>query len=159
MNSTWFGLVKIGEEQCNVMNGLMIIGLVPVFTSFIYPFLERKKPFKLIDRLLVGMGFTALSFLSLGVLQYFIDQNMDALIYDEKAKTYICNPADPSKCLSGAWHVVPYFIMTVAEILFSISGLNFTYQEVGNRTKASAAALWLLMVSLGNLIVLWNYGL
>lgn len=103
--------------------------------------------------MLVGMGLTALSFLSVGVIQYFIDQNMDVLEWDPVAKTHICPVKDGSKCLSGAWHLVPYFIMTCAEILFSISGLNLTYQEVGNRTKASAAALWLLMVSFGNLIV------
>lgn len=50
MNANWFGFLSITEEQCQVLNGLMIIVLVPIFTSVIYPFLERKKPFKLIDR-------------------------------------------------------------------------------------------------------------
>lgn len=108
--------------------------------------------------MLVGMGLTAVSFLSVGVIQYYIDQNKSALVWDPIAKTLICPKDNAQACLTGAWHLVPYFIMTCAEILFSISGLNLTYQEVGNRTKASAAALWLLMVSIGNIIVIYyNY--
>lgn len=34
---------------------------------------------------------------------------------------------------SGLWQIVPYFTITVAELLFSISGLNFTYEEVGKK--------------------------
>ncbi|TPX47232.1 hypothetical protein SeMB42_g03406 [Synchytrium endobioticum] len=102
--------------------------------------------------MIYGMLLAAIAFIIVALIQLGIDSNLDALIYDAKAGQYICNPANYGACLHGAWLVIPFFIITCAEIMFSISGLNLVYEEVGKRMTSSAAALWLLMTALGNLI-------
>lgn len=99
------------------------------------------------------MGLAALAFAAVGVIQMKIDENLQVL--EQDGTIFKCNQDEhPELCLSGMWQIIPYFLMTCGEILFSISGLNLTYQEVGKRTKASAAALWLFSVAIGNLIVI-----
>lgn len=104
------------------------------------------------QRMIAGMVFVALAFISTGLIQFFIDQNKSVLIFDEKAGIDICDQTRAQECVHGAWQIIPYILLTIGEILFSISGLNFTYEEVGKRMKASSASLWLLMVSLGNVL-------
>ncbi|ORY49501.1 hypothetical protein BCR33DRAFT_763263 [Rhizoclosmatium globosum] len=53
---------------------------------------------------------------------------------------------------SIAWQILMYFFITFSECLFSISGLNFCYIEVGKRTKSFCAALWLFTVGTGSFL-------
>ena len=45
------------------------------------------------------------------------------------------------------------FTMAVAEILVSISGLTFSYEEAPASLKSMLQALWILTTSFGNIIV------
>jgi dipeptide/tripeptide permease len=89
-------------------NAFFIIALIPVFSEFIYPQIERRfGRFRLLDRMLVGMVFAALAFVACAILQTMIDANPDALIYDGKAKTWVCDPDNYQKCVSGLWQIIP----------------------------------------------------
>ncbi|KAJ3091398.1 hypothetical protein HK102_000674 [Quaeritorhiza haematococci] len=153
MNWKW-GPVTFSDQMSSNLNPVFIIALVPVFSHFVYPFVEKRfGEFKLLDRMLVGMFLAGISFVIVGIFQTVIDSNLDVLEWDAKAELYICNQdKNPERCMHGAWQIIPYFVLTCGEILFSISGLNFTYNEVGKRMKASSASLWLLMVSIGNIL-------
>lgn len=47
-----------------------------------------------------------------------------------------------------------YVIITAGEIMFSITGLEFSYSQAPNSMKSVIQAAWLLTVAVGNLIVL-----
>lgn len=49
--------------------------------------------------------------------------------------------------------LVQIFLMGIAEILVSISGLTFSYEEAPRSMKSLLQALWILTTSVGNLIV------
>lgn len=157
MNSNW-GSMRIDAETSTILNPILIVLLVPIFSKFVYPTIEsRFGRFRLLDRMLVGMFLSVIAFIVVGIIQIEVDKTKDAgfLIYNEKGMRWDC-PEDPvlaQRCVHGAWQILPYFIITCGEVLFSISGLNFTYEEVGSRMKASAASLWLLMVAIGNLLM------
>ena len=51
---------------------------------------------------------------------------------------------------SIVWHLVAYVILTVAEILVSVPGLEFSYTQAPASMKSVVMALWLLSVALGN---------
>lgn len=78
-------------------NAFFIITLIPVFSEIIYPFITKRVKFRLLDRMIAGMAIAAVAFVIVGVLQHFIDENKDALVYDEKSKSMICNEKDYSK--------------------------------------------------------------
>ena len=51
------------------------------------------------------------------------------------------------------WQVLQYFVMTMAEVLVSITGLEFAYTQAPRRMKSTIMGLWLLFISVGDLIV------
>ena len=133
MNPYWGGVdgLFIDAATSTIWNPILIVLLVPVFSRFIYPAIEKRwGRFRLLDRMLVGMFFAAVAFVAAALIQTSIDNNLDALEYDEKQDHYFC-PKDRVKaqaCVHGAWQLIPYLIITFGEVLFSISGLNFTYE-------------------------------
>lgn len=52
-----------------------------------------------------------------------------------------------------AFQFIQYFIITCAEIMFSINGLSFAYSQAPQSMKSILQAAWLLTVAFGNLIV------
>ena len=55
--------------------------------------------------------------------------------------------------LSIFLQLIQYLIMTAAEILFSITGLEFSYSQAPKSMKSVLQAAWLMTVAFGNLIV------
>jgi solute carrier family 15 oligopeptide transporter 1 len=51
------------------------------------------------------------------------------------------------------WLVPQYTIITCAEVMFSVTGLEFAYSQAPSSMKSLLQALWLLTVALGNVIV------
>ena len=51
------------------------------------------------------------------------------------------------------WLIPQYVVMTAAEVMFSITGLQFSYSQAPESMKSVIQACWLLTVSLGNVLV------
>ncbi|XP_037085394.1 solute carrier family 15 member 2-like isoform X2 [Pollicipes pollicipes] len=50
------------------------------------------------------------------------------------------------------WLIPQYFIITVGEVMFSITGLEFSFTQAPTNMKSVLQAAWLLTVSFGNLL-------
>ncbi|KAM3862255.1 solute carrier family 15 member 2 [Diretmus argenteus] len=53
-----------------------------------------------------------------------------------------------------AWQIPQYVLMTAGEVMFSITGLEFSYSQAPANMKSVLQAGWLLTVAFGNVIVL-----
>uniref|UniRef100_A0A3B4APN8 Solute carrier family 15 member 1 n=1 Tax=Periophthalmus magnuspinnatus TaxID=409849 RepID=A0A3B4APN8_9GOBI len=53
-----------------------------------------------------------------------------------------------------AWLIPQYFLITAGEVVFSVTGLEFSYSQAPSNMKAVLQAGWLLTVAVGNIIVL-----
>ncbi|XP_061760728.1 solute carrier family 15 member 1b [Nerophis ophidion] len=53
-----------------------------------------------------------------------------------------------------AWQVPQYFLITAGEVVFSVTGLEFSYSQAPSNMKSVLQAGWLLTVAFGNIIVL-----
>ncbi|NWY41472.1 S15A1 protein, partial [Sylvia atricapilla] len=53
-----------------------------------------------------------------------------------------------------AWQIPQYFLLTCGEVLFSVTGLEFSYSQSPSNMKAVLQAGWLLSVAVGNIIVI-----
>ncbi|KAM9282866.1 solute carrier family 15 member 1 [Cariama cristata] len=60
----------------------------------------------------------------------------------------------PPNTIHMAWQIPQYFILTCAEVVFSVTGLEFSYSQAPSNMKAVLQAGWLLTVAVGNIIVL-----
>ncbi|XP_063790117.1 solute carrier family 15 member 2 [Pseudophryne corroboree] len=53
-----------------------------------------------------------------------------------------------------AWQIPQYFLLSAGEVMFSITGLEFSYSQAPASMKAVLQAGWLLTIAFGNVIVL-----
>jgi len=144
----WFGFSGDwfdSTQASNIINPFFVVALAPILANYLYPMMDKQfnGKFGLVQRMIAGMIFAAISFVVCAWFQGSLDKNCVLNV-----KTKVCM----DKNMSVFWQLVPYAFITLGECLFSISGLNFTYTEVGKRTKASAAALWLCTSAAGSFL-------
>jgi POT family proton-dependent oligopeptide transporter len=109
--------------------------LIPFVDYVGYP-LAEKLGFRAtaLRRMTVGMLFAFLSFVSVAIIQKAIDA------------------AGPGK-VNILWQAVPYVIITISEVLVSITGLEFAYSQAPKRMKSTIMGFWLLAIAIGNILV------
>lgn len=59
----------------------------------------------------------------------------------------------PPNKIHMLWLIPQYIIITMGEIMFSITGLEFSYSQAPSSMKSVVQAAWLLTTAFGNLIV------
>jgi POT family proton-dependent oligopeptide transporter len=133
LDLTLAGDFKILPEQINFINPLFLVLLIPVFTSVIFPFLEKRgikvSPLRKIGAGLVIIGF---AFLIIALLQEQIDAGGKPSVW---------------------WQVPAYILLAASEILVSVTCLEYAYTHSPVSMKSTMSALYLLGISAGNLIV------
>lgn len=60
----------------------------------------------------------------------------------------------PPNTVNMALQIPQYFLMTCGEVVFSVTGLEFSYSQAPSNMKSVLQAGWLLTVAVGNIIVL-----
>uniref|UniRef100_A0A8C9BS29 Solute carrier family 15 member 2 n=1 Tax=Phocoena sinus TaxID=42100 RepID=A0A8C9BS29_PHOSS len=60
----------------------------------------------------------------------------------------------PANKMSIAWQLPQYVLVTAGEVMFSVTGLEFSYSQAPSSMKSVLQAAWLLTVAVGNIIVL-----
>jgi POT family proton-dependent oligopeptide transporter len=85
-------------------------------------------------RMSVGMLIAAFAFVAVALLQTRID-------------------AGAAGDVHVAWQLIPYGIITTAEVMVSITGLEFAYSQAPARMKSTVMGFWLLTVTVGNMMV------
>lgn len=117
--------------QVQTCNPIFLLLFIPVFNYWIYPFFDRiglkTTPLR---RLGAGLFLTALSFVVIAMIQANIDHGGTPSIW---------------------WQVFAYIVLSAAEVLVSITGLEYAYTHAPKSMKSTMTAIWLLVVSLGNL--------
>lgn len=80
------------------------------------------------------------------VTQFLISQTgADVFLFREVVLT-------PSNSIHMLWQLPQYLIMTLGEVMFSITGLAFSYSQAPVSMKAVLQACWLLAIAFGNVI-------
>lgn len=125
------GFVKFDllASQIQAINPLLIVIFIPLFTYVLYPFLNKFFPLTALRKITIGMLLAGFSFAIVAL-----------------AETSIMGGGKPSIL----WQFWAYFILTMAEVMVSITGLEFSYTQSPNSMKSFIMGLWLLSVSLGN---------
>jgi POT family proton-dependent oligopeptide transporter len=124
--------IKVLPAQIQVVNGIFIIALIPVFTYVIYPFCARFFEVTPLRRIGAGLFTVAASFLIVGWIEARIQSGHS---------------------VSAWWQILAYVVLTASEILVSITALEFSYKQAPLRMKSFIMALFLLSTSLGNLMI------
>jgi POT family proton-dependent oligopeptide transporter len=124
----------IKPSQVPANNPLMVMVLIPLM-NLVYHLCDRlglKTP--PLRRITVGMGVAAVSFVATALLQQYIDRS-------------------PPLSVWVGWQLIQYLLITIAEVMVSITGLEFAYTQAPKRMKSTVMGFWLLTVTLGNVLV------
>lgn len=131
----FFGMIELLPSQIPSLNPVMVMILIPFWAYFIDPSLRKVgivlTPLK---KMSLGMALASFSFVAVALIQAKIDTN-------------------PQAPLSVLWQLIPYFIITLSEVLVSITGLEFAYSQAPKRMKSTVMGFWLLTVAFGNVLV------
>ena len=128
-----FAGVKWEAEQISAVNAILILAFIPLFSFGIYPGLQ-KMGIKVtpLRKFGAGLAVTALSFVIIALIQEKIDAGQTPNI---------------------VWQLLAYTILTAGEIMVSITGLEYAYTQSPPSMKSTIMGCYLLMVTLGNVLV------
>lgn len=117
-------------EQIQTFNPIFLVSMIPVMTYGVFPLLEKigikVTPLKKIG---AGLFLTGLTFVIIALIQESIDKGGQPSVW---------------------WQILAYLILAIAEILVSVTCLEYAYTHSPKSMKSTMSALYLLGISLGN---------
>jgi len=128
MDRVLFGVEWL-PSQIQALNPLLIMLLIPLFHFVLYPAIERVTPLTPLRKISIGLFITSISFFICAMIEGWIEAGHTPSI---------------------AWQWFAYVIITGAEVLVSVTGLEFSYTQAPRAMKSLIMSLYLMSVSLGN---------
>ena len=130
MNRQWLGFTWL-PSQIQAINPIMILIFAPLFSYFVYPFINKYiKQVTPLGKISAGLFLAVPSFIIIALVQTWIDNGQTPNIY---------------------WHLIAYAILTASEVLVSITCLEFSYTQAPNSMKSLIMGFFMLSISLGNI--------
>jgi proton-dependent oligopeptide transporter, POT family len=124
---------ELQPDQIPAANPFLVMILIPYTTFGLYPLADKlgfaPTPLR---RMTLGMFIAGLSFAYVALLQ---------------------NRIDAGQSIHVVWQLIGYIVITVAEVMISITGLEFAYSQAPKRMKSVIMGFWLFNVTLGNVLV------
>jgi POT family proton-dependent oligopeptide transporter len=122
----------IQPSQVQATNPLLILILVPLFTWVIYPTAEKVVKLTPLRKISTGFFVSVIAFGMSAVIEAQIENGVSVHV---------------------AWQMLAYVVLTAAEVMVSITCLEFSYTQAPPSMKSFVMSLYLLSVAAGNLLV------
>jgi POT family proton-dependent oligopeptide transporter len=129
MDTQVFGM-NVLPAQIQAANPFLVLAFVPLFTAVVYPLLGRFIRVTELGKACAGCVLMVCSFLVIAWVQTDIDAGGKPSI---------------------AYHLVAYTLLTAAEVMLSVTLIEYTCRQAPPRLKSLGLAAFLLSVSAGNL--------
>ncbi len=129
MDRQFLGM-DILPSQIQAANPLMVIVLIPVFSFWVYPVLGKVIRLTPVRKIAMGMMVAALAFGIIALAQQQIDAGHTPGI---------------------GWQLTAYLVLTCAEVMVSITALEYSYTQAPKAMKSFIMAFFMLSVSIGNI--------
>ena len=120
--------------QMQALNPALVMLLIPFNNIVLYPLLRHLGvEVTALRKMTVGIALSGVAWLVVGSMQLSLEAGT---------------------VLSITTQILPYLILTMAEVLVSATGLEFAYSQAPLRMKSALMSFWSLSVTVGNLWVL-----
>jgi POT family proton-dependent oligopeptide transporter len=127
-----FGYMVDGQRM-QAAGSILILILVPLMGVVGYPLMRKVGlPTSLSGKIMIGMLIAVVAFCISGGLQSYLDSG---------------------KKLSIMWQLAPYVPLEIAEVMVSVTALEFAYSRAPARMKSVVMGVWFAIVGTGNLSV------
>lgn len=136
MDRKFFGVVW-ESAQIQAVNPALILILIPLFNYLIYPFISKVFPLSPLRKIGIGFFLVVPSFLIPAWVEHKLDMGL---------------------VLGIEWQLLSYLLLTSAEVMISVTCLEFSYTQAPKTMKSLVFGLFMASVALGNLFTsLVNY--
>lgn len=122
---------EILASQIQAVNPILVMAFVPLFDLLVYPLVGKFFTVTPLRKIGAGFVLTVFSFALTAWAERLISHGVDTSIM---------------------WQVGSYVLITAAEVLVSVTALEFSYTQAPNSLKSLVMGLYLLSVTLGNQI-------
>lgn len=133
MDRVIFGF-EFNPSESQAFNPILVMILIPLFSLVIYPAIEKFFPLTPLRRVGIGLFLTVPAFALPAWFQMRIDAGGTPNI---------------------SWQLLAYVAITAAEVMVSITTLEFSYTQAPKTMKSFIMGLYLLSVALGNKFTVW----
>lgn len=123
------GTLELTPSQIQAANPALVLVLIPIFAYGLYPVINKVFPLTALRKISMGLFITVLAF----AISAWIEMDLVA-----------------GKTPHIMWQVGAYLILTAAEVMVSITTLEFAYTQAPSEAKSLVMSLYLLSVSVGN---------
>jgi len=117
-------------SQIQAANPLLIMLLVPLFSYVIYPILTNFTRLTALTKMAIGLFLTVAAFAIPSWIQMQLDDGLVPHI---------------------SWQLLAYVLLTAAEVMVSITCLEFSYTQAPKTMKSFIMAFYFMSVAVGNL--------
>ncbi|XP_034839700.1 peptide transporter family 1-like isoform X1 [Maniola hyperantus] len=155
------------DNNNKAIDGVSIRFLSNVITSTTITLQDNKKNR---TKLLISTDDTSQKTIEKGNCNVFVNEVMVKKDFEFKAGavytinvfetndgTYMANTVTitPPNSVHILWLVPQYVVLTMGEVMFSVTGLEFSFTQAPASMKSVLTSVWLLTVAFGNLIVVF----
>lgn len=118
-------------DQVQSINPILIVTLAPIFSFILYPAVNKFFKLTYLRKISIGLFISVISFVIIGWAEGRMEQGIGVHI---------------------SWQLLAFFFITTAEVLVSITTLEFSYTQAPNAMKSLIMGIFWLTVTLGNFI-------
>jgi proton-dependent oligopeptide transporter, POT family len=125
----WLAKYEVLSSQLQAVNPILVMLMIPLFSYVVYPLAGRVVRVTPLRKISMGLFVSVAAFALSAVIE-----------------AWIATGARPGYL----WQVAAYVPMTAAEIMVSITCLEFSYTQAPKKMKSLVMGVYLLSISLGN---------
>jgi proton-dependent oligopeptide transporter, POT family len=125
---------QVLPNEIQALNPLLVMALIPILNLVYFGCDRLGIQTPTLARMTVGMLLTAFSFVAAALIQSRIDTVGPGQVW-------------------FVWQIVPYVLLTIGEVMVSITALEFAYTQAPKRMKSTIMSFLNLTVTLGNVLV------
>jgi POT family proton-dependent oligopeptide transporter len=122
--------IELLPAQIQAANPLLVMLLIPLFSYVIYPRLDKVSRLTPLRKISIGMFISVIAFSIASTAQVKIDAGLSPHI---------------------SWQLLAYIALTSAEVMISITCLEFSYTQAPARMKSFIMAFFMMSIAAGNL--------
>jgi POT family proton-dependent oligopeptide transporter len=123
---------EVKASQMSSLNAVFVLLTIPVFAGWLYPLLARRgREVSALAKMRTGMFVTVLSFAWVMGIQLALDAGMRPHV---------------------TWQVPAYLLLSIGEVLVSVTALEFAYTQAPPSMKSVIMSLWYVTIAVGSLL-------